>query len=331
MAQVQDALWAKRNAVKFRKYCGDCQVGGVSDTISLVLALILLVQVRAYQGADTFLAFADLRWAFDVAIHSGMKVNAFLAGVVGTDWLLLHDILNTDRQYVDVAGVASLISVLGCGTAQGRRFSVDIFNGLLKWLADEVWATIPGGTKSVLPSFYRQALNQSNAAVRPQTSCTMSIDWCKVSAAACEILVVSGNDKAPWVRTVAKAVGVLNRFAYLTERVAILESLGSQGFDVAQYVDDTTVPCASSLAAGMVVSKDSLSACSRYCEKVRASLNRKPGKTAVMPMLESELADPETIGSDVVYSYCILGILVDSALSFAPLLKKSLAIGWSSF
>ena len=101
MAQVQNALWAKRNAAKFRKYCGDCQVGGVSDTISLVLALILLVQVRAYQGADTFLAFADLRWAFDVAIHSGMKVNAFLAGVVGTDWLLLHDILNADRQYVD--------------------------------------------------------------------------------------------------------------------------------------------------------------------------------------------------------------------------------------
>ena len=90
IAQAQDELWAKRNAAKLREYCGDCQVGGISDTISLVLALVLLVQLRASQGAATYLTFADLRWAFDFAIHSGMKVNAFLAGIRGGDWLLLH-------------------------------------------------------------------------------------------------------------------------------------------------------------------------------------------------------------------------------------------------
>ena len=72
MAQVQDALWLSRVSVLIDEYCGPAQVGGVSDPISLVIALVLLCQLRDHQGLPTYLALTDLQWAFDTASIDGM-------------------------------------------------------------------------------------------------------------------------------------------------------------------------------------------------------------------------------------------------------------------
>ena len=62
----------------------------------------------------------DLRWAFDVARLSSMKVACHEAGVFGTDWLLLDDVHDVDRQCVQLHGFLSDNFRLGCGNAQGR-------------------------------------------------------------------------------------------------------------------------------------------------------------------------------------------------------------------
>ena len=102
------------------EYCDLGQMGGVGDPVTLVLALVLHAQLRAYQGFGTWWALADLRWAFDVANIPAMKAAAFLAGLRGVDWLLLDDILHNDTQRVALQGLMSLPFILGCGTAQGR-------------------------------------------------------------------------------------------------------------------------------------------------------------------------------------------------------------------
>ena len=123
----------------------------------MVLAVVLLAQLREFQGFDTWLGFADLQWAFDVADIPAMLVNTYLAGVNFEDWLILDDILAQDHQCATVGGLLSKAFVLACGTAQGRRFSVQVFNSLLRWLADEVKLVQPSGCAAWLPSFARRA------------------------------------------------------------------------------------------------------------------------------------------------------------------------------
>ena len=110
--------------------------------MTLVLALVMHAQLRRHQGLDTFLGMADLQWAFDVADIPGMLLNLHAAGVSGEDWLLMDDILSQDIQRVTVHGITSSTFKLRCGTAQGRRFSVHVYNGLLRWLYDEVQAAV---------------------------------------------------------------------------------------------------------------------------------------------------------------------------------------------
>ena len=43
------------------------QFGGKHDAIALVLAVLLHVQIRDYQGLLSYVLFADLKHAFDVA------------------------------------------------------------------------------------------------------------------------------------------------------------------------------------------------------------------------------------------------------------------------
>eukprot|EP00973_Karenia_brevis_P001214 166574-Karenia_brevis.AAC.1 len=73
LVQVQDGLWVQRNMRHFEQYCGPCQVDGVSDAISLLLAVVLQVQIRSFQGLDSYLAFGDQKLSCDVADHTTMK------------------------------------------------------------------------------------------------------------------------------------------------------------------------------------------------------------------------------------------------------------------
>ena len=111
MAQVIDALWLGRNADRLECFFGHSQTGGVSDPLSLVLALVIHAQLRAYQGMPTYWALLDQKWAFDVAIFEGMLSACFDAGVRCDDWLLLDDIFRMDRQCLQLHGFLSDIFV----------------------------------------------------------------------------------------------------------------------------------------------------------------------------------------------------------------------------
>ena len=94
-------------------------------------------------------------------------------------------------------------------------------------------------------------------------------------------------------------------------------------------MDDLTVACSSPGALRAIASSEPESACSRYAFRTRARFNYTSGKTAALAMCGS--APPGDVGCPVVSQKAILGVLFDDALSFAPLLKATIARGHSLF
>ena len=163
MAQVQDGLWVARNSWKIERFCGPGQMGGVFDPISAIIALVLHTHLRAAQGLSTYWALADLKWAFDVADIPSMKYQLFQAGVFFADWLVMDDIMTMDRQCIQLHRLLSIFFVLACGTGQGRRYSVHVFNSLLRRLPDEIDTVTMGGTCTFIPNFAVIALRRAHA------------------------------------------------------------------------------------------------------------------------------------------------------------------------
>ena len=158
MAHVVDGLWIGRNRLLLEHMAGPGQVGGVSSPQFLVLALVLLTELRSFQGLPLYFAILDLRWAFDVALLPCMKLACAQAGVAGVDWLLLDDVMDMDTQCVQLHGLLSEVFTLGCGIAQGRHFSVHVFNGLLSWLKVEIDKALPRGVRAWMPPQIARAL-----------------------------------------------------------------------------------------------------------------------------------------------------------------------------
>ena len=158
MAQVQDALCMSWNANLLERDTGPGQVGGELDAVSLVAAIVLLCQARHHQGLSTLLSTLDLKQDFDLANIDGMWAGCHAAGITGRDWLLIDDILRSDRQVLELHGILTAVFTLARGTAQGRKFSLHVFNGLLRSLADELEAAFPSGTNAILPPFAFEAL-----------------------------------------------------------------------------------------------------------------------------------------------------------------------------
>ena len=312
MASVQDALWVARNARQLEDFCGPSQLGGVDDPLCLVVALILHAQMRAFHGLCTWCALADLRWAFDVANIPGMKLVAFLAGVTGLDWLLLDDFLDVDSPCVALHGLLSAAFTLACGTAQGRRFSVGVFNGLLRWLADLAHEVEPQGCVACPPPFRRRILMAVDATWPAQDKFTPS-QWHQSSLAALDrIKALARDEQAPWPRTQSEFCEVAKRMPAHADRVALVEALGHGSLGPLQFVDDLTVPCASPGAARGVCSSEPQSACSRYALAVKAEFKY----AKIMPMLDSP--DPQVLGCECIFRRVLLGVLVDSASPSNP-------------
>ena len=84
-----------------------------------VLALTLLCQLRLSLGLLTILIFGDLQFAFDGTPHASMLWGAFTAGVCGRAWMLLDDLLGSDRSRVSLGDLVGLSFHLVNGAAQG--------------------------------------------------------------------------------------------------------------------------------------------------------------------------------------------------------------------
>ncbi|CAE7222667.1 MOCOS [Symbiodinium natans] len=328
MAHVIDGLWLARNRSKLESFAGPNQVGGVSATNLLLLAILLLAQARDYQGLPLYLAILDLRWAFDVARLSSMKLACFQAGVRGTDWLLLDDVLDSDRQYVQLHGFLSHVFRLGCGIAQGRRFSVHVFNSLLSWLRDEIQQVTAANTSAWLPKYAIRALAHVDleASHVDFYSRPSPVDALEPCVSRLQELMANAPTQAS-----AELQTMINSLGSYADKCALLDAIGSFSLGPLQYVDDATVPCSSPGAVRAIVNKGGASAYSRYAARTKAQFNYGKNKTCAMALLNSPPLDHEALDCDVVDQKHILGVLFDSQLTFLPLLSQSLARGWSMF
>ena len=312
LAQVQDALWIARNGPLLETFCGPAQVGGVSDPISLVLALVIHAQLRSAQGMPTYFAFTDLKWAFDVASIPGMLFNCFAAGVSTLDWLVIDDVLSMDSQCLQLHGWLSAIFTLGNGLAQGRRFSVHLFNGLLRWLPDEIEYALLGGCRTILPKHSRRALLEAHA-LRPAVSTTdMPSRYRNMPQEYYYLLAQPYNYHL--------LVQLLSTMDSLADRISLIDQLGTEPLPPLQYVDDLGVACPSAGAVRAILSREPESACSVYTRKARAAFNYGPGKNAAMALMDSPPLDEESIGCSTVEQHQLLGVTIDDQLTFQPFL-----------
>ena len=329
MAHVQDGLWMLRNKAKLVDYAGPAQTGGTMDPLSLVLGLVLHAQIRLGQSLDTFWAILDLKWAFDTAILLGMKTAVAEAGIKQLDWLLLDDIMDQDCQCLTLHGLLSPVFQLGCGTAQGRKFSVGVCNALLRNLFNEIEIVVPGGTRAVLPGFATELLSLAHncSPVGHLTHSHLRLDLASdVSSVIREALLGTGPQQ--WEMAVASLCSLQNP----ADRQLALELLGEAGFVAAQHVDDTTVPCSSVGHVRAIIAEGGNSACASYAVKFKAKFHFGPGKCCVMRFgsLPTGLSAAD-VGCDMVSSKRLLGVLVDDCLSFKPCLQEVLSRGWNSW
>ena len=144
LAAVLDGLILHRHGTTIQQFWGPNQCGGVYEALATVLAVILLCELRDHVGLLTFLAFADLATAFDVAAHDDLRAGVFLAGVRGRVWMLIDDLLRSDRARLRLAGTVTDCFKLAAGTAQGRRLSLHLFNCLMRFLHDAIGRRTPG-------------------------------------------------------------------------------------------------------------------------------------------------------------------------------------------
>ncbi|CAK0904656.1 unnamed protein product, partial [Prorocentrum cordatum] len=329
MASVQDAAWIARNGPLIEAYCGPSQQGGVGDTVSLVIALTMNAQLRAAQDLPTWWAVADNKWAFDVASVNGMLCGVFEAGVRGSDWLLLDDVLAQDHQAVGLHNLLSPVFAVGRGAAQGRRFSVHIFNAQLKALPVEIAAAVPGGCATVAPRLARQAMAAAGEANPPATEAAMPDRAFPAAAMLHEVPRVAATESPPWPRAEAALAARLSAVPALADRAAVVELAGELHMPPAQFVDDITVACPSIGAVRAVLSPEDESACSRYARTFKSFFSREKSKTCVLPVLGAP--PPSLAGCPEVDRKVLLGILADSDLTFYPLLRGIVAVGHSCF
>ncbi len=329
LARVQDSLWLWRWFGTLMSFCGSDQVGGVSDPISPLLALVLHAQLRRQQGLQTIWAATDQQWAFDVANVQVMLCAAFVAGITGVDWLLLCDFLMHDQVRVQIAGVLSAAFSLQAGTGQGRPFSGAIFCGQVSLLRDEIAKSLRGGTCALIPQRVRAALHAASSMVLPKDP-RVEHDYERLTGQLRAALQTVG---VTWEQALGNQECLASIFASIdfhSDRALLAESCGSERLGAVQFSDDTTTPCACPGATAAVVRRHPASACSRYAVMTKSAFHYGDDKSAVLPLFAEEPLDEVYLGCRSVLRKRILGVLFDALLTFQPLLAEVVAMAWSS-
>ena len=194
--------------------------------------------------------------------------------------MLLDDVFAQDRQVVAWRGLVSAAFRLRAGTGQGKRHSMDVFNGAMAWLRDEVLAIDPLARAWVAP-FARAVLDAASPATTilgpPSSVPPRSSHQAHIRA----ISQCAHEETRPWPRTQQLAADILSGITSDESRCALMDALGEFPLPPLQYVDDTVVACPSLGAACQTIGV----ACASYARKVRAQFNDGPGKTALMLFL----------------------------------------------
>ena len=97
--------------------------------------------------------------------------------------------------------------------------------------------------------------------------------------------------------------------------------MGRGEFGPLQYVDDDIAVCPSAGSAKAVVQEGN----EAYAYRFRAKFHYGDTKSAVMPLFDSPVVDSAEMGFPVVWTYMLLGILLDSQLCLEPMMAQALA------
>ena len=233
------------------------------------------------------------------------------------EWQLLDDFIFHERQFVQLAGVASAFFHLAAGTAQGRKFRVHVFNAMLRWLS-EACDAVGLSARALLPLFARDALDASHV-LAPVTLrvAPPAREPGRVKAAVDAIVAAAAADSEPWRLARQQAIHQLAGLQSLTDRIDVIERLGEFAMVLFQYVDDGVAPTPCLAAARAMIELGFRG----YAAKVKADFNPGPTKTAICVAFDAP------VGDDVVSTYRSLGITVDSQFTFQPRLMEVLRAG----
>ncbi|CAE7210833.1 ASB2, partial [Symbiodinium natans] len=278
MAAVQDGLWLSRTQHFLEKYSTSQQIGGKFDTMSVILAVILHVQLRQQQDLTTFLLFADLKQAYDTANQAAILTTCYLAGVVQTEWNLLFDFFLMDSAIVTLGNAVSSALTFRAGIPQGRKFAVHAFTAFMRLLqAVLVSACNPAAT--VLPEFAADAISGLWEHLTPLPLAPLPAETNALSATmAAQHLGFAWTHGASLSEMRRIAIHLLSRLPE-PERVRCMELLGSQHLGPLLFIDDVVASFASALEVEYAVT----SGLPQFARMVKACFNMGPSKTAVMP------------------------------------------------
>ena len=318
LASLQDALWMGRCKEFLDKFTGHQQFGGKFDAVAIVVTLVLHAQLRQYQGLMTYLLFADLQQAFDMADWGLMLLTCYSAGIVGNEWLLLDDFFRQDRAAVFVSGFLSNVLRFSAGIPQGRRFSMHAFMSsmqVLRHTMDEIAET----SRTVLPEFAREAMEGCWAHLTaPPDPNLVPLAPNPILAADAIQNCISQGDVSNARRL---AIHSLNAMESFPDRVLCMERLGVESVGPLLFVDDVSAPYPD-MSSVEAVLRDGLQ---KYANLARASFNYGPRKTATMACYDA----PPAAGHTPVYK--LLGVEVDSSFTFSKRLDIVCALGRSAF
>ena len=323
---VNDGLWLSKTKHRYDSHSGCGQQGGKSDPISLLLALFVQAQIRAYQGLTTIWNFSDEQWAYDTATFDCMLVASFEAGIVEGAWQLLEDFLTMDTQCIELDNTVSDKFKLIAGVAQGRKWVSQVFSSVHVWLRDIVARTALT-THTWLPAFAAQALHDSLLQSPPASEVAYPRQQNTNRYIAARILVAARTDSKPWQRSLCTATLELCDLPHVSDRAEVLELLGSRPLVPLQYIDDFT---SASPSVGACAAVNNI-ALPEFERRTKSKFNKGCNKTAVMPALCDPEISEELVNCPVVARYRLLGILFDKMLTMEAHLRESCATARNQF
>ena len=322
IAAVQDSLWLQRCRFFLEAGTGLMQMGGKFDVMAVVLAIILHIQIRHCQGLNTYLLFADLKWAFDTADQTGILLACYSMGIVETEWRLLEDFFFMDSARVNLGGVLSKLLTFRAGIPQGRRFGVHTFTSLMTMLQQVLLSTTtPANT--ILPSFAAEAISGLWEHLTPMPfEAPIPNHFSPHNVAA--VVKENANRCNSDVELRRLAMHLVGKLATHGDRVRCLELLGYFPVTPLMYVDD--------LVAAYASASDACSAATvgltTYATSFKASFNMGPTKAAIMPCFDAEdIPLPHLQCS----KYKLLGVLLEKDFSFTNKVRCLIKVGNALF
>ena len=318
MSSLQDSLWLGRCKRFIDNLTGDAQYGGKFDSIAIVIALTVHAQIREYQGLMTYFLFGDLKHAFDVADWNLMLVTCYLAGIVGREWLLLDDFFQQDHAVVLLGGFMSDMFRVAAGIPQGRRFSMHAFMTSMHVLK-EIMESVVSTSSTLLPQFAREALEgcwtHLTPLPRPDSLPTILRPSEIASAIKADLL------RGDYVNARRIAIHYLHLLPSFHDQVMCIEQLGIERLGPLFFVDDLSAPYPDAHSVDQMLHEGFPA----FCKLAKASFNFGTNKTCSMACFDAPPAESN------VTLYKLLGVEIDSDLSFAKRLDIVLAVARAAF